>query len=279
MTTVDALTPDAVADLSARELRMSVVRRWLIRLGALVGWLGFLAVWYLLSASVLGAQRLPPPHAVVEEAWAVLIDGGFASSLRASLLRVLAGFGLAVAASVGLGILVAYNSWWRQFVRSIVQLVMSTPLVGIAVLAVVVFGVSSLGPILTVMAVATPYIVVNVAQSLTGVDHRLLEMSVSFGRTQGQIIRGVLLPASFYSVSSSIRLAFAVSWRIGLLTEVFAASSGVGFEIKRSFESYDIRSMIAWTLLYVVVILLIENLVVRQIERRLEIRYPGWRAS
>ena len=110
----------------------------------------------------------------------------------------------------------------------------------------------------------------NVAQGLTGVDRRLIVMSESFGRTRPQIISGVLLPSSLISVLAGARLAFAVAWRMELLTEVFAASEGVGFQIRRSFESYDVRGMIAWTVLYIAVMLIFENLVFRQIERRLQ---------
>ena len=55
-----------------------------------------------------------------------------------------------------------------------------------------------------------------------------------------------------------------------LLTEIFAASEGVGFQIRRSFESYDVRGMVAWTALFIIVMLIFENLVFRQIERRLQ---------
>ena len=75
----------------------------------------------------------------------------------------------------------------------------------------------------------------------------------------------MLLPSSLISVLAGARLAFAVAWRMELLTEIFAASEGVGFQIRRSFESYDVRGMIAWTVLYIAVMLIFENLVFRQI--------------
>ena len=78
------------------------------------------------------------------------------------------------------------------------------------------------------------------------------------------------MPSSLISVLAGARLAFAVAWRMELLTEIFAASEGVGFQIRRSFEGYDVRGMIAWTVLFIAVMLIFENLVFRQIERRLQ---------
>ena len=269
MLTAPAVTPDALSDLSVREMRRAVLRRWLYRFSVLIGWVAFIGLWYAFSRLVLDPRALPEPHVVAQEAWTIITERDFRANLLSSLFRVLGGFLLAAVVSTGLGWLVAHNAWWRTLLRTIVQLVMSTPIVSLAILTLVVFGVSSLGPVITTAVVATPYIMMNVAQGLTGVDRRLIVMSESFGRTRSQIIAGVLLPSSLISVLAGARLAFAVAWRMELLTEIFASSEGVGFQIRRSFESYDVRGVIAWTALYLVMMLLFENLVFRQIERQL----------
>ncbi|MYE08775.1 MAG: ABC transporter permease subunit, partial [Acidimicrobiaceae bacterium] len=244
MLTVPSVTPDAISALSSREMRRAVMRRWLFRFSVLIGWAAFIGVWYFFSRLVFNPQQLPEPHVVAGESWTLITERDFRTNMQASLVRVLGGFLLAIVISCGLGWLIAYNAWWRTLLRTIVQLVVSTPIVALAILTLVVFGVSSLGPVITTAVVATPYIMMNVAQGLTGVDRRLIVMSESFGRTRSQIIAGVLLPSSLISVLAGARLAFAVAWRMELLTEIFAASEGVGFQIRRSFESYDVRGMI-----------------------------------
>ncbi len=272
MSTVSSVTPDAVSELSARELRRAALRRWVFRFSVLIGWVAFIGVWYFFSRAVFNPRQLPEPHAVAAESWTLIAERDFRTNMQASLMRVLGGFLLAAVVSTGLGWLIAYNAWWRTLLRTIVQLVVSTPIVALAILTLVVFGVSSLGPVVTTAIVATPYIMMNVAQGLTGVDRRLVVMSESFGRTRSQIISEVVLPSSLFSVLAGARLAFAVAWRTELLTEIFAASEGVGFQIRRSFESYDVRGMVAWTVLFIVVMLIFENLVFRQIERRVQAR-------
>jgi len=157
----------------------------------------------------------------------------------------------------------------RRLLDRVLQFVVSIPTVSFAVLSLIVLGISPMGPILNTMIVATPYITTNLAQGLTGVDRRLIVMSESFGRTRAQIIVGVLIPSSLLSILGGARLAFAVAWRVALLTEIFASADGIGLQIRRSFESYDIQGMLAWALLFIVIMLLIENLVLRQVERRL----------
>ena len=269
MTTAPTITPDSVSELSVKELRRGVWRRWGFRLSVLVGWAVFIAVWYLFARFVFTPQQLPQPHVVATEAWNVLSQRDFSTNIQASILRVVAGFLLALVLSIGLGLVIAYSAWWRRLLGSLMLFIVSVPTVSFAILSLIVLGISPMGPILNAMLVATPYITMNFAQGLTGVDRRLIVMSESFGRTRSQIITGILIPSSLLSILAGARLAFAVAWRMALLTEIFASSEGIGFQIRRSFESYDIRGMLAWTVLFVGIMLIIENLVFRQIERRL----------
>ena len=280
MSTAAPFTPEAVSAHSVREMRRAVLARWGLRLSVLVGWAAFVGVWYLVSRYVLSPQKLPEPHVVAVEAWEVLRQREFAGDLQASILRVVAGFLLASLLSIGLGLLIAYSLWWRRFLGSVLRFVVSVPTVSFAILSLIVLGISPMGPVVNAMIVATPYITMNLAQGLTGVDRRLIVMSESFGRTRAQIVTGILIPSSLLSVFGGARLAFAVAWRMGLLTEIFATADGIGFQIRRSFESYDIRGMLAWALLFVALMLLIENLILRQIERRLSRwRSPGMGAA
>ncbi|MCY3924656.1 MAG: ABC transporter permease subunit [bacterium] len=261
--------PEATSAHSVRELRRAVRRRWGFRLSVLLGWAAFVGVWYVVSLYLLTPQQLPQPHVVATEAGELLSQRDFGRNFQASILRVVAGFLLALLASVGLGLLIAYNRWWRRFLVNTLLFLVSVPTVSFAILSLLVLGVSPMGPILNAMIVTTPYITMNLAQGLTGVDRRLIVMSEAFGRTRAQMITGILVPASLLSVLGGTRLAFAVAWRVGLLTEVFSSADGIGLQIRRSFESYDIRGMLAWALLFIVIMLLIENLVFRQLERLL----------
>lgn len=268
MTLDSAVTPDSVAELSAREVRRSVLRRWTLRLGVVLGWAAFVGVWYAVSGLVLGRQQLPPPHVVASEAWDLVTGEGFGSTLWASLSRVLAGCLIALMLSIAFGVAMAYSNWWRGLLRSLTRFFVSIPSVALAILALIVFGVSGVGPTVTAALVATPYITSSIADGLSGIDRRLIVMSESFSRTRAQIVTGVLLPSSVLAVIGGARQAFALAWRIALLTEVFAAADGVGFQIRRSFEGYDVRGMLAWTVVFLMLMLAFENLLFRQLERR-----------
>jgi NitT/TauT family transport system permease protein len=43
----------------------------------------------------------------------------------------------------------------------------------------------------------------------------------------------------------------------------------VGYEVTRSFQLFDLRSVIAWTICFLAFVLLVEYVVIRSIERRI----------
>ena len=269
MTTATSVTPNNLSKLSGKEMRRDILRRWIFRINVVIGWVAFIGVWYFFSRIVFDTRKLPEPHTLFSEAWTVFWEKGFFSNLSVSLVRVMMGFIFALIISASVGSLIAYKKWWRNLIVRIMLLIASTPTVSLAILSLVIFGVSAWGPIFTTTLVATPYIMINVARGITEVDSTLIVMSESYSRTRAQIIWGVLIPSSIISVLGGIRQAFAVAWRMELLTEVFGSSGGIGFQIRRSFESYNIQDLLAWTALYIVVMLILENFVFRQIERRM----------
>jgi NitT/TauT family transport system permease protein len=66
-----------------------------------------------------------------------------------------------------------------------------------------------------------------------------------------------------------VRMSFAVAWKVEALTEVFGGSSGVGFQIRSEYQMFSISGVLAWMLLFIAFMLVIERLVLRKLEDRL----------
>jgi NitT/TauT family transport system permease protein len=233
-----------------------------------LGWLAFLALWWALSA-VLGSEaRLPSPPRVYREIVAIL-QGDFWTQFWASIIRVIAGFAAAVLIGTPLGFVMGRSKYWGNFLQAPVVVAGSIPGLTYAVMAFVVFGISFWGPVLAVGLIAMPYVAINVAEGVRGVDRGLIDMSTAYGRNQSQVFRHVVVPSVLPFVFAGVRLSFSLAWKVGTLTEVFGSSKGIGFQIRRNYQLFNMPAVIAWVLLFIVFMLLLERLVLVRIERRL----------
>jgi NitT/TauT family transport system permease protein len=260
-----------VAETSREGPRLSFAGRRRVRgiAGLLIGVGGFLLVWTLLSELIFGEFLLPPPFEIGQVMWDIVRSGQFVHHFVPTILRLGYGFGLALLIGFPVGYLMGTSRWWRAFFHDMVIVAGSIPGITYAVLALVLFGISILGPVLSVGLVSMPYVAINVAEGLDSVDRRLVQMSDAFGRRRATIVRNVLIPSVAPFAFAGVRLSFALAWKVEQLTEVFGSSSGVGFQIRHEFEDFSIPGMLAWVLLFVIFMILLERFVLARLERYL----------
>jgi NitT/TauT family transport system permease protein len=237
--------------------------------GLVAGAGGFLLVWTLLSEFVVGDFLLPPPIEIGGEMWEIVRSGAFLHHFVPTIMRLGYGFGLALLIGFPVGYSMGTNRWCRAFFHDMVMVAGSIPGITYAVLALVVFGLSVLGPVISVGLVSMPYVAINVAEGLDSVDRRLLQMSDAFGRRRAEVVRHVLVPSVTPFAFAGVRLSFALAWKVEQLTEVFGSSSGVGFQIRKEFEDFSIPRTLAWVLLFIIFMLLVERFLLVRLERYL----------
>ena len=242
------------------------------------GWAAMLGIWQV-AAYYLPFGTLPNPLEVSVEMWEIVASGALVTDFLASVLKTFAGFGVAVLIGAPVGYLMGRYNYWKAFFLDGVTVAGTIPALTYAVLSLIIFGLSNLGPVLAVALVSTPYVALNVAEGIRGVDQNLVKMSQAFGRSPQQIRRDVFVPTIVPYLFAAVRMSFAVAWKVEALTEVFGGTNGVGFQIRTEYQLFDITGVIAWMALFIVFMLIIERLVLRKLENKLLAWRPEERAG
>ncbi len=253
-------------------------------LALIAGWTGFLAIWWLAAVWIGSDARLPSPLRVLQEVNIIFrgdprisIDEGgiFWPNFLASVIRVVLGFVTGAVFGTPLGFLMGRSRYWRAFLKSPVMVAGSIPGLTYAVMVLVIFGISFIGPIIAIGLISMPYVAINVAEGVAGVDRGLVNMSAAFGRTERQVFRNVVVPSVLPFIFAGVRLSFSLAWKVGQLTEVFGSSQGIGFQIRRNFQLFNMPAVIAWVGLFIGFMLLLERFVLVRLERRM-FRWRQW---
>ncbi len=263
-------TASAVRQQEGEEqARQAATRRRNRRLLLLAaGWVAMLVVWRLASES-LSSNVLPTPLEVGAYMWELVYTGAFINDFLASVTKTFAGFAVAVAIGAPVGYLMGRYNYWRAFFHDGVTAAGVIPALVYAVMSLIIFGLSNMGPILAVALVSIPYVAINVSEGIRGVDQSLVKMSQAFGRSAHEIRREVLIPSIVPFVFAAVRMSFAVAWKVEALTEVFGGSSGIGFQIRTQYQLFSITGVLGWMLLFIIFMVLVERLVLRKLENRL----------
>ncbi|MGB3482314.1 MAG: ABC transporter permease subunit [Mycobacterium sp.] len=266
-TTAAPATPPAQArDAERRE--GAGPRRWLVSGIALVV---VLAAWAALAAWI-DDPILPRPGAVGRQIIEITLSGAAFTNFASSISKIAAGFLIAMVGGLVIGFLMGRSRFMTSYFSLPLFVLGNMPGLTYAVFGLLIFGVGAGGPIVVSALVAMPFIAMNVAEGVRSVDGNLLAMCQAFERNRRDVLRHLYLPALATFVFAGVRYGFAMAWKVEALTEVFGASDGVGFMIRKAYQEFMVADMLAWTALFIITMILIERGLAY-----LETRFFSWR--
>jgi NitT/TauT family transport system permease protein len=217
-------------------------QKWAPRL---LSYVVFLSAWQLASGRLVPSHVLPSPTMMVQEMWAIIQSGLFWFHFSATLRKIAIGFTLAFILGGAIGILMA-RRWADAFFRDWVVGILNTPGLIFALLAAMIFGFNPIGPIAAIVVTSFPFVTVNIAEGVRAIPRDLIDMGKAFHVSERRRTRQILIPFLAPYTFAAIRYGFSIAWKIATLTEVFGASSGIGFMLRREQQVFNITGMLAW---------------------------------
>ena len=231
-----------------------------------------LLIWQIL-AMALPHRLFPTPLTVGGEILVLATEG----PLLADMGRTLGRAGLAFLASMALGILIGAA---LGRIRSLDRLFSAWVLIGLNIPAIVVaiacyiwLGLTEFALILAVTTNKTPLVAVIMREGVRALDPDISELARAYRVGALRRLRLFTLPQLMPFVLSAARTGLSLIWKIVLVFEVLGSDGGVGFRIGVQFQNFDITGILAYTLSFMTVVLAIEYLVMRPLDRKV----LGWR--
>jgi NitT/TauT family transport system permease protein len=186
------------------------------------------------------------------------------------------GLGLASAVIVGvpLGILMGWRARIGYALDPLMTVFYASPLVALAPLLVIFFGVGLSGKTIIVFTLAVFPFIFNAASGVRAADRLLINVVRSLGGRERDVCVKILFPSILPYIVAGARIAIGRALIAVLVGEFFAASEGIGYAISRFGDLFAIDRMFACILtVMVVAVVLTEG--IRWAERA---AFP-WRAS
>jgi NitT/TauT family transport system permease protein len=227
----------------------------------------FIGLW-IIGSHLAGGLMLPGPAAVLGSIFAEARSGTLFVALGATLIRVVLAFGLAMVAGTALGLLMGRAPWADAVGDPWLVVVLNLPALVIIVLAYVWGGLTETAAIAAVAINKLPNTIVTVREGARALDPTLDEMARVFAMSRHVVFRDVILPQLNPYLAAAARSGLSLVWKIVLVAELLGRPNGVGFEIGIAFQLFDVARILAYALVFVAVMLLIETALVQPLERR-----------
>ena len=233
---------------------------WLFSIAAIL-LLWTVVAWYAQS------RALPTP---LQVAGAIATEAGTGElfyHMAATLGRVAAAFVLAMGIGSVIGIILGRHELLDRIFDPWVILLLNIPALVIIVLSYIWFGLNEVAAVGAVAINKIPNVVVTVREGARSLELQYAEMAKVFRFSRWKTLRHVVLPQLQPYFAASTRSGIALIWKIVLVVELLGRSNGVGFQIHLYFQLFDVATILAYTLFFVAIMLLVEYLVLQPLDR------------
>ena len=205
-----------------------------------------LAGWQLgAMAGLTDARLLPPPAAVLSQAWNSLGDAALPSALAASLARCLTGFALGAAAGLLLGLLLGLSSTAGRLIGPSFHAFKNVAVFAWIPLIAMWFGFGEAARIAFItLAVITP-VTLNAWEGVAATPRPLLEVGAALRFTWPQQLWRIRLPAALPSILTGLQLGLIHAWLATVGAEYFLAKgTGLGGLLIEGRDRFDMALVI-----------------------------------
>jgi ABC-type nitrate/sulfonate/bicarbonate transport system permease component len=210
----------------------------------LTSFLVIIAAWEIVGRFFLTNHVFAVPFSsVVEAAFRMWASGELQTDIAASFSAVAYGMLLAIIFGIALGVLLGASTLVREYVEPVVTALYSTPLVAIAPLLILWFGIGIASKIAVVFLMAVFPIAINACSGIVNTDPEFIEVARGFRANRAQIITKVMVPAAIPFVVTGIRLAVGRAIVGVVVGEMFGARAGLGFLIFTAGQTFDTSAL------------------------------------
>lgn len=219
-----------------------------------------IAVWWMVVIQTKSAI-FPTPLQVVQGTAELAADGSLWEHISSSLMRVGAGFLLAVVVALPLGLWMGRIEFAYTTFNPIFQVLRPISPIAWIPLAILWFGVGNASPIFLIFIASVFPLIVQTAAGVHTIEKRYLRAAENFGVSRYKLFTQVIIPAVLPEIIVGMRISLGVAWLVVVAAEMIALRSGLGYLIMDSRNAgnrYDL--VIAGMIIIGIIGLLLDGL-------------------
>jgi NitT/TauT family transport system permease protein len=178
-----------------------------------------------------------------------------------TLLRLLVSLALSITIGTALGIIMGMFASVRPYLRALVIIDTGIPALSWMLVAVFWFKDPELRMLFIMVVIVVPIYALNVHDGIRAMSKEWLEMCESFRPTRLQVLRYLILPHIVPYVLMTTKSTVGYATRMLIFAELIGSSLGIGAQMGLAQATFHMDSVIAWTVLLVIMNLLAQGCV------------------
>jgi NitT/TauT family transport system permease protein len=190
---------------------------------------------------------LPAPSVIAVYLWRMIADGSMEYHLGVTLLRIFAGFALAAATGIGIGLFMGMSRIVARVADTWIAALYPLPKISLIPLLIIWLGTGEAYRIVISAVTAFFPIVISTYAGIRQADRDLIKAAKDLGANTRQIQLKVIIPAAMPSILAGLQLGMGVAIILVVAAEMIGGSSqsGMGYLLINSGQVMETEKVFA----------------------------------
>jgi len=234
----------------------------------------FLLVWELVGNvfQLINPMFMSAPSLIWKAAVQLFGSGEIWNDLSVSGIEFGWGYFLSVLVGVPFGIAIGWYKKFAYICDPFVNAMNATPRVALLPLIIIWLGIGILSKIGIIFLGAVFPLIINTRDGVKTTPVSLLNAARSFGASEWQLFRSVVVPSTVPFILTGLRLAIGRALIGVMVGELYAATAGIGFMITVAGATFQTDKVFVGVLVFA-----LSGMIATDVIDRIERRFDKWR--
>ena len=208
--------------------------------------LGLLVAWEVFARSGLVTPfMLPPLSAVLERIWNDALSGELAINAGLTLYRALAGFLIAAAGGIVLGMAMSRSVGVNWLFDPIISVGFPMPKIAFLPVVILWLGFYDVSKISMVVLDAVFPVVTATVAGIKGVERELIWSARNMGANDRELLWQIVFPAALPQIMTGLQVALPIALIVAVVAEMLMGGYGLGGAMNTASRFADSRGVFA----------------------------------
>jgi len=234
----------------------------------------FLTAWELCgnTLQLINPLFMSAPSLVFKAAFQMFASGEIFNDLYVSGIEFVVGYILSVVVAIPFGIAIGWYKRFAYVCDPFVNAMNATPRIALLPLVIIWLGIGILSKVGIIFLGAVFPLLINTRDGVKTTPHNLLTAARSFGASEWQIFKSVVLPSTVPFILSGLRLGVGRALIGVIVGDLYAATAGIGFMITVAGATFQTDKVFVGVLIFA-----ISGMTLTAVIDRYEHRFDKWR--
>ena len=222
----------------------------------------FILAWeYLANKNIINTFVFSKPSKILNTLINLAIENNLFNHILTTLIEILIAFSLGILLGFIIAIILYQFPIINEIIDPFLTMINSLPKVALGPLIIIIAGANTKSIIIMALLINLIISIITIYNGFISTDDKKIKLLKSFGANKYQILFKLVIPNSYKTIISSLKLNISMSLIGVIMGEFLVSKSGIGYLIIYGTQVFNLSLVMAGILILVIISFILYKLI------------------